>query len=54
MAGRTGCAEGRKADDEVPQRKTLPKDCQKLEVELGIEATLRELERSLSTAALTR
>lgn len=41
------------ADDEL-HRNTLPRDCQKEEVELGMEAGLRELERSVSTAALTR
>jgi hypothetical protein len=35
-------------------RKTLPKDCMKDEVELGMEAILRELARSLSTAAFTQ
>lgn len=36
------------------QRNTLPKEVQIEEVLLGMEASLRELERSVSTAALTR
>lgn len=35
-------------------RKTLPKDCQNVEVELGIAPILRVLESSESTAAFTR
>ena len=52
-AGRMGIEGWAKAVDEL-QRKTLPNDCQKDEVELGIEAVLRELARSVSTAALTQ
>lgn len=52
-AGRTGAEEGLKVCAEL-QRKTLPKDPQKEEVEPGIEAVLSELESSVSTAALTR
>ena len=52
-AGRAGVTEETMSDEEL-QRKTLPRDPQKDEVELGIEATLRELERPVSTAALTR
>lgn len=37
-----------------PHLKTLPKDVQKDDVALGIEAVLSELERSVSTAAFTR
>ena len=40
-------------DDEF-QRKTLPRDCQKVEEVLGIEAGLRVLASWVSTAALTR
>lgn len=54
MAGRTGVIEEDMKPEGELQRKTLLKDCQKVEDELGIEAILRELERSLSTAALTR
>lgn len=53
-AGRVGSAEGRKDVGAELQRKTLPKDCQNVELVLGIDANFRELERSLSTAALTR
>ena len=52
-AGRIGVVLGIKPDVEL-HRKTLPKDCMKEEVELGMEAVLRELARSLSTAAFTR
>jgi hypothetical protein len=52
-AGRIGAVAGTKDGDEL-QRKTLPTEDQKDELELGIEAVLRELERSLSTVALTR
>lgn len=37
-----------------PHRKTLPRDCQNEEDELGTDAVLRELASSLSTAAFTR
>lgn len=37
-----------------PQRKTLLRDCHKLEVVLGMAAGLSELASSLSTAAFTR
>lgn len=53
-AGRVGAVEGNKFGGVELQRKTLPKDCQKVEVELGMEPILSELERSESTAALTR
>lgn len=53
-AGRVGAVEDNDVDGVVLQRKTLPMDCQKVEVELGIEPILRELERSESTVALTR
>lgn len=36
------------------QRKTLPKEVQIEEVLLGMDAVLREFDRSVSTAALTR
>lgn len=52
-AGRVGVVEGNNVDGVELQRKTLPKDCQKVELELGIEPILRELERSESTVALT-
>lgn len=52
-AVRVGAVVGTKEVVEL-QRKTLPKEDQNVELELGIEAVLRELERSLSTVALTR
>jgi hypothetical protein len=52
-AGRIGVVAGTKEGAEL-QRKTEPMENQKLELELGIEAVLRALERSLSTVALTR
>ena len=52
-AGRVGVVVGMNPADEL-QRKTLPKDCMKDEVELGMEAILSELARSLSTAAFTQ
>jgi hypothetical protein len=52
-AGRIGVVVGIKPGAEL-HRKTLPKDCTKDEVELGMEAILSELARSLSTAAFTR
>lgn len=53
-AGREGVdEEGVKIGEEL-QRKTLPKDDQRVELEFGMEAILKELERSVSTAALTR
>lgn len=52
-AGRVGAVVGMKEDAGF-QRKTEPKEDQKVEVELGIEAVLRLLERSLSTVALRR
>lgn len=36
------------------QRKTLERDCQNVEDELGMEAVLRVMASSLSTAAFTR
>lgn len=52
-AGRVGGAEGVKGVVVgVLQRKTLPKDVQMEELVPGIEAGLRVLERSVSTAAL--
>lgn len=53
-AGRAGAVEGNNVDGFEFQRKTLPNDCQKLAVELGIVPILRELERPESTVALTR
>lgn len=52
-AGRVGGAEGAKGVV-VLQRKTLPKDVQIEELVPGIEASLRESARSVSTAALTQ
>lgn len=52
-AGRVGAVVGTK-EAVGPQRKTLPKEDQNVELELGIEAILKELERSLSTVALTQ
>jgi hypothetical protein len=52
-AGRIGAVEGMKADVEL-HLKTPLKDDQKDELTFGIEAVLRELESSVSTAALTR
>lgn len=52
-AGRACGADGMKGVVvEVLQRKTLPKDVQMEELAPGIEAGLRVLERSVSTAAL--
>ena len=55
-AGLVGAAlaEDTRVGDDGPQRKTLLKDCQKVAEALGMEATLRELARSLSTVGLTR
>lgn len=52
-AGRTGAVVGIKPGVE-PHLKTLPNDVQKPELALGIEAVFRELDSSVSTAALTR
>ena len=52
-AGRVG-AEAMNVEGVELQRKTLPNDCQNVEVELGIVPILRVLESSESTAALTR
>lgn len=53
VAGRMGAVDDIDEADEL-QRKTLPKDAQKEEDELGMEAGLRELASWLSTAAFTR
>lgn len=54
IAGRAGVEDKVLKPGEVLQRKTLPKEPMKDDVELGMEATLSELESSVSTAALTR
>lgn len=54
IAGRAGVEEVVLKPGEVLQRKTLPKEPMNEDVELGMEATLSELESSVSTAALTR
>lgn len=53
-AGRVGAAVDGTNGVVEDQRKTLPKEDQIEEVLLGMGAVLRELDRSVSTAALTR
>lgn len=53
VAGRVGAVDDIDEADEL-QRKTLPKDAQKEDDELGMEAGLRVLASWLSTAAFTR
>lgn len=53
-AGRVGTVEASNVDGVELQRKTLPKDCQKEDVELGMVPILSVFESSESTAALTR
>ena len=54
VVGRVGAVEGNNVGGVELQRKTLPNDCQKVDVELGMAPILSEFERSESTAALTR
>ena len=55
VVGRVGAVDAAGAKEGAEdQRKTLLKDCQKEADALGMQAILRELARSLSTAALTR
>lgn len=53
VAGREGAVDVIEGPEGL-QRKTLPRDCQNEEEELGMEAGLREMASWLSTAAFTR